>query len=367
MCGIVRWLICILLVLVARPCLAQRPAPAPAPAVDEDFYVQGEYFGYAGLEGGYWHLLGLQVIALGQGNFDAVLYWGGLPGAGWDRRSLWKLSGSRQGTSVLLSGATRSVVLEALAADGRRWQAVTVDSAGGRLGVLPKIHRTSPTMHLPPPYGATVLFDGQPPTQLADATISPEGWLNVGFSTKAPVGDFRLHMEFQTPYEPERRGQGRGNSGVYIQRRYEVQILDSFGLAGQANECAGLYKQRRPDVNMCLPPRAWQTYDIWFRAARWNAAGEKVANAQITVLHNGEPVHHRVEIVAKTGNGQPEGPQKLPILWQNHRNPVYFRNLWIAPLAQGAASGAPRPRRCRFTARGPHHHVDGTPAYVQPG
>ena len=127
------------------------------------------------------------------------------------------------------------------------------------------------------------------------------------------------------------RGQARGNSGVYIQQRYEVQILDSFGLEGVENECGGLYTQTRPDLNMCLPPLAWQTYDIWFTPPQFDDDGKKTANARITALHNGYLIHHHREITAKTGGGKAEGPQPLPINLQDHGNPVMFRNIWIVP------------------------------------
>ena len=147
---------------------------------------------------------------------------------------------------------------------------------------------------------------------------------------------------------PYARGQARANSGVYIQRRYEVQILDSFGLKGVHNECGGLYRQQEPDVNMCFPPLSWQTYDIEFTAAQWNAAGEKTANARLTVLHNGEPIHRNRELRNKTGAGKPEGPEPLPIYLQDHGNPVQFRNVW---LSVDPVITLPVPR-CRLLRRG---------------
>jgi hypothetical protein len=161
--------------------------------------------------------------------------------------------------------------------------------------------------------------------------VTPDGLLQAGVLTKQPVDAFRLHLEFRTPYMPYARGQARANSGVYIQQRYEVQILDSFGLEGVENECGGLYRQTRPELNMCLPPLAWQTYDIWFTPPRFDGEGKKTANARITVLHNGFPIHQDREVTAKTGGGKQEGPEPFPINLQEHGNPVVFRNIWIVP------------------------------------
>ncbi len=309
------------------------------PEVDADFEVQGEYMGYARTLGGMHY--GLQVVALGKGSFGGMLYEGGLPGAGWDRVNKWKCEGQRESpadSSIEFQGAPLRVLLKPPAGTRDQWFAAIGESGARRLSVLRKIHRISATQDAAPPEDATVLFDGAPSEHLEKATVTEDGLLNIGFNTAAPVGDFRLHMEFRTPYMPTKRGQARGNSGVYIQRRYELQILDSFGLEGVANECGGLYRQRQPDLNMCLPPLSWQTYDIYFTAARFDDEGNKTAGARITALHNGTAIHDDVEIAGKTGAGKKEGPDPLTILWQNHGNPVHFRNLWIVNSADGLPS-----------------------------
>ena len=126
--------------------------------------------------------------------------------------------------------------------------------------------------------------------------------------------DFTLHIEFRLPYMPKARGQGRSNSGMFLLGT-EVQMLDSFGLSGEANECGGIYKWRRPDLNMCYPPLSWQTYDVEFKAA-------KNGDAPImTVKHNGVIIHDQVKLKKKNSQGS--------IQLQNHSNPVRYRNIWI--------------------------------------
>jgi hypothetical protein len=148
--------------------------------------------------------------------------------------------------------------------------------------------------------------------------------------TKRKFEDFELHIEFRTPFMPDARGQGRGNSGVYLQGRYEVQVLDSYGLEGKDNECGGIYKVGAPLVNMCLPPLQWQTYDIMFRAPRFNAGGTKAEDAVITVVHNGVTIHDRRRIPGPTG-GALDGKVAEPggIYLQDHGNPAQFRNIWL--------------------------------------
>jgi len=193
-----------------------------------------------------------------------------------------------------------------------------------------------------PPPGAVVLFDGKDTSAWIHDGGKPcswpvvEGTLVVGkgnLMTRENYRDFQLHVEFNVPPPPEgAKDQARGNSGVYIQRRYEVQILDSFGVEPPAfNGCGSLYRQRAPDRNMSKKPGEWQTYDITFRAARFDASGKKTENARITVVWNGVKVHDDVELKDKTGAGRPEGPEPGPILLQDHGAPVRFRNIWIVP------------------------------------
>jgi hypothetical protein len=318
---------------VTKPA-AGKPTPKAAvePAeADGDFAYQGEYAGQFRVGRSGYLACGLQVVALGGGKFEGAVLRGGLPGAGWDGSPRIKLAGS------LAEGAAR------LTLAGEGFEARVEPSFAELDGLdgwkelsLEKVDRGSPTLGLAPPANAVRLFDGSDTGELSNLKISPSGLMEVGAITKRKFTDFRLHLEFRTPYMPAARGQGRGNSGVYIQQRYEVQILDSFGLVGEFNECGSLYRQTPPDLNMCLPPLAWQTYDIVFNAARFDPETKaKTAPARITVFHNGVAVHDDRAIASKTGAGQPEAPTPNPILFQNHSDPVRFRNVWFVERVDG--------------------------------
>ncbi|MFJ9915788.1 family 16 glycoside hydrolase [Actinacidiphila glaucinigra] len=152
--------------------------------------------------------------------------------------------------------------------------------------------------------------------------------------TKQAFGDFRLHAEFRVPKLPDDvTGQDRGNSGIYLQDRYELQILDSFGVAQLAsNEAASIYNKKAADLNAATAPETWQTYDIVFRAARFDAEGRKTDDARITVVWNGRKVHDDVAVDGPTGGGDAESAAAGAIRLQDHGNKVRFRNLWIEPL-----------------------------------
>ena len=147
---------------------------------------------------------------------------------------------------------------------------------------------------------------------------------------------YQLHVEFWLPFMPDALGQARANSGVYNQGRIEVQVLDSFGHMPEADDCAAIYEQRAPDRNMTFPPLAWQTYDVEFEAATFDASGAKTAPAVVSVRHNGVLVHDRVALAGPTGRGEPEAPSPGPLVLQDHWNPVVFRNVWLVPKEPAA-------------------------------
>ena len=297
-------------------------APGPTPA-GTDLHVQGEYRGATYTDRYGAEAAGLQIVALGNREFRAVQFRRGLPGAGWNRVDQFDLQRNDRWHGVRLGDQQFSISICGGVATLR-------NSANQLVGRLHRQHRCSPTLGRRPPPGAVTLFDGTSTEHFAKGEATPDGLLMAGALSAAPVSAFFLRVEFRTSYRPVARGQARGNSGVYIQERYEVQILDSFGNQRVFDECGALYKTRPPDVNICFPPLAWQTYDIEFSAPRWSTDGtRKIRNAQLTVVHNGVRIHDNVEIPDKTGEGKPEGPEPRPIRFQDHCNPVHFRNIWI--------------------------------------
>jgi hypothetical protein len=304
--------------------------------------IMGDWAGHRVLASGEVLPVTVQVVAQGKGAYQAVVQ--DVPG----KRDAGTpvLNFQLQGEKLILpENPGMSAVLEngVITGTSTRPEAVSF-----RLRKAPRI---SPTLGANPPAGATVLLDG----------TSLDGWNQVKSSegktpvevptvawklvdgdamevvagtgsvvTKKKFVDFRLHLEFRTPFMPEERGQGRGNSGVYLQGRYEVQVLDSYGLSGEDNECGGIYKVARPRINMCAPPGQWQTYDVMFSAPRFDAAGAKTRDARVTVLHNGVIIHEDLVLPGPTAGGMDMDVQKPGGLFlQDHGNPVQYRNIWI--------------------------------------
>ncbi|MFW6162440.1 MAG: 3-keto-disaccharide hydrolase [Planctomycetota bacterium] len=286
-----------------------------------------------------------QVIDWGKDGYQANLL------AAFNKRipPLVVLKGKREGETVTLTGRASKGPL-----DGTAWTATITRPEGARLPkfegtfagggqagtfALKRVVRLSPSLGKKPPEGAVVLFDGE----------SLDGWVRKGgrpcrwkllddgsmevrgggIISKHKFTDHRVHVEFRTPFLPNKRGQGRGNSGVYLQGRYEVQVLDSYGLEGRSNECGGIYGVGAPKVNMCAPPLQWQTYDITFRAPRFDDGGKLIKHARMTVAHNGVVIHDDVRVPKPTtacwdrNIRQPGG-----LHLQDHGNPVRYRNIW---------------------------------------
>lgn len=163
--------------------------------------------------------------------------------------------------------------------------------------------------------------------------MSDDKLLMQGVTSKETFQSCQLHLEFMLSFMPNARGQGRSNSGCYLQGRYEVQMLDSFGLTGENNECGGIYTISKPKVNMCFPPLSWQTYDIDYHAAKFDSAGKKTADAWTTVKHNGVVIHDQVKLThSTTASPLKEGPDAGPLYLQDHGNPVRYRNIWFKAI-----------------------------------
>lgn len=196
-----------------------------------------------------------------------------------------------------------------------------------------------------PPESAVILFDGTDLSNWTNRDGNEAEWKVEGdamivvprtgdIMSKETFTDHFLHLEFMTPDMPEASGQAKGNSGVFLQGRYEIQVLDSYGIEVPGKgDCGAIYNQFASLVNACKPPLEWQTYDVIFRSPRFNDSGEMIENVRVTAIQNGLVILNNVQLPGTTGGsidsavGQP-GPLRL----QDHGNLVQYRNIWAVPL-----------------------------------
>lgn len=293
-----------------------------------------------------------QIIGRGRDDYEAI-FTSERDGASHDTRL--PLKGKREGDKLTFSG---TLDLGSESGGTYEWTA-TAHAGQFKLEAkspeesftvdLGRVELGSPTLGAKPPAGAVVLFDGTNLDQWTTRDGQPAHWIvkdgamEVGRSpnaktlrgdivSKPKFTDAKIHVEFKTPYMPVFRGQLRGNSGVYLQGRYEVQVLDSFGLPPRDNEAGGIYQLAAPTVNASLPPGEWQTYDIDFRAPRLNDKGEIIEPGRISVVHNGKSIHDGREFKNITPGGVPGNQAEPgPLLLQDHGNPVQYRNIWFVP------------------------------------
>lgn len=279
---------------------------------------------------------GVQIRNLGDGEFEARVYQGGLPGQdGFQNEDPMVLLGRRSGETLVLSGGPWAMFVTPT-------NCRVIDATGTTLGTLDRIERQSPTLGAAPPEGAIVLFDGSDMSAFASGEMNSQSLLKQGADIREMLSDFDMHVEFRIPHMPKLRDQQRGNSGVYLQSRYECQVLDSFADANVFNGLGALYRYKTPKMNMAFPPLTWQSYDIHFTAARFAGDGTKVRNARVTTWVNGVMVQDDEELPGPTGAGKEESPTLLPTKIQDHNDPVRFRNIWV--IDRGLTSGITFPQ-----------------------
>jgi hypothetical protein len=293
----------------------------------QDYEMQGEYKGEFTAKDGSLKQMGIQIRAMGSGNFVAVFLPGGLPGDGWDGITRIEAEGRSEFSEEGFSGTLADGVFSGRNAEGEEFE-------------LQKVMRTSPTEDMEPPEGSIVLFDGSNGDEWEPASGGFAGKqvstledgtkaLNDGFNSRRKFGDFFLHMEFRMSAMPDARGQSRCNGGLFLHDTYEIQMLETFAYLGTNSELGGVYRLYAPMMNMAYPPLSWQTWDIDFKAPVFEN-GEKVENARITMKWNGVLVHDDRELRGTAGYRDEEGPGKKSIHLQERGEPtMFFKNVWV--------------------------------------
>ncbi|MCF0233805.1 MAG: DUF1080 domain-containing protein [Thermoguttaceae bacterium] len=301
------------------------------------FNIQGEYLQPSKNRG-------FQVIARGADKFDVVGYQDGLPGNGWDRsKARFFGTGELVDGKLVVTGQKMDIPRyeedrEIVFTDEQKATQLIATYEDGKYildfkgkSELEKVVRESPTLGEKAPEGAVVIFDGtnvdgfEPGAKLNKEAKSL--W-SEACTKPFEKGPFTLHVEFMLSFMPNATGQGRSNSGVYICEAYECQVLDSFGLNGENNECGGFYQFKEPGVNMCFPPLTWQTYDFDVTPAKFEN-GKQVSNAKVTLRHNGVEIYKDLELTHETPGRKKVADEPRGLYLQGHGNHVQYRNIWV--------------------------------------
>ncbi len=304
----------------------ENPSPVAETKVEAvkdspDYMLLGEFKGKVQSDNGEEQTFALQVRPIGKDRFEGLGFFGGLPGEDGFLPEQIPMIGKRHEQYVVLSGSPWAIF-------AKQDQCILLNMEGNKVGTLERVIRTSPTLGSKPPADGIVLFDGTNTDQFVNGQMTEDGLLMRGTEVRMLLQDFDLHVEFWLPFMPASAGQQRGNSGIYVLSRYECQILDSFAQDLLFDGCGALYRYKSPDLNMCLPPLTWQTYDVRFTAPRWASDGSKLRDARVSIWLNGVKVQDDVALPDKTGHGAKEEVLLLPIKLQDHSDPVFFRNVW---------------------------------------
>ncbi len=315
-----------------------------AGAVEDDDMIMGNYHGAFTSDNWEDHYIRAQVVALSDRAHRLVLFIGETED---DALRLETRGRSEEGVAefedTLDLGPLGGDFAFRARIENETMTGVLQEQGGQRLEAtfaLRRVFIEPPNLGKEPPEGAVSLFDG---TNIELWERWPRQWCLRGDGSmevcgsnlktvEETFGSGFYHIEFQTPFMPNARGQSRGNSGVYLLGRYEVQVLDSFGYEPEDALCGGVYSLATPIADATLPPQQWQTFEIHFQAPEFNEAGEKIANARIHAYHNGILVHDDVELESHTPGGV-SGEEALagPLLLQDHSGRVRFRNIWFLP------------------------------------
>jgi hypothetical protein len=297
----------------------KNPAITDPAKADADFAIMGEYVGELKGDNGKAEKYGVQIVALGAGKFRAAGFRGGLPGDGWDK------SKKTEGNGQVKDGAVELAKFLGTSTIKNGTLTVTIDN-GTKRGELKRVVRQSSTLGAKPPEGALVLFDGSSVDKFSNGKLTDDKLLMAGARTKHSFKDFSVHLEFRIPYQCKLNG----NSGVYLQNIYEIQIIDWFGKDPAKGGNGAIYGIRSPDVNVSYPPLSWQTFDVQFTAAKFDTDGAVTKNPVVTVRHNGVIIHENAELPAKGTDGGKLSPQGGPLYLQYYGgSPVHFRNVWV--------------------------------------